>query len=393
MIIVAALLFSDNASDSPNVIKIVSSLPRTGSAKQQSDTIVNGIQMALEEVGHRVGDFEIVYEDLDDATAAAGQWTPDAETNNARKAAYDPNVMAYIGTYNSGAAKISIPILNYAGILMISPANTAVGLTKPGLGDPGEPYFYRPTGKKNYTRVVPTDDLQGSYAAEWARDMGVKSVYILDDNQVYGKGVAKMFRQRCKELGIRVLGHDSIDERSLEFRSKMTNIKALDPDLIYFGGTTQTRGGQICKDMVAAGLRCKMMAPDGCMEEAFIAAAGPENANDRVYVTFGGLPPAQLTGEGKEFVDRYKEKYGSVPEAYAVYGYEAAKVALAAIRKAGKKDREAIVEAAFAIPEYTGALGSWSFDENGDTTARKLSGNIVRDGKFDFVRLLGSEEK
>ena len=288
-----ALAATGDSANAPTSgrIKIVSSLPRTGSAKLQTDTMVNGIKLALDDAGHKVGDFTIEYQDMDDATAATGDWTPDAEGNNARQAANDPDVMVYIGPYNSGAAKVSMPILNRAGLLMISPANTSVGLTKPGLGEADEPNIYRPTGKKNYTRVVPADDLQGSCAAEWAKDMGVKTVYILDDNSVYGKGIAEMFKQRCGELEIEVLGHDSIDAKAQEFRSKMTSIKALNPDLIYYGGTTQTKGGQICKDMVAAGLTCKLMVPDGCMENAFIQAAGPENAEGRVYVTFGGVLP------------------------------------------------------------------------------------------------------
>ncbi len=223
--------------------------------------------------------------------------------------------------------------------------------------------------------------------------MGVKTVYILDDNSVYGKGIAEMFKQRCGELEIEVLGHDSIDAKAQEFRSKITSIKALNPDLIYYGGTTQTKGGQICKDMVAAGLRSKLMVPDGCMENAFIQAAGPENAEGRVYLTFGGVLPENQTGKGKEFVEKYKAKYGSLPEAYAIYSYEAANVALEAIRKAGKKDRAAIIDAAFQIKDFPGALGTWSFDENGDTTLHKLSGSVVHDGKFKFDKLLGTEDQ
>jgi len=141
---VAAILllsasFGFAAEQDANVIKIVSSLPRTGSARGQTDTIVNGILMAVEESGHKIGAFTIKYEDLDDATAAAGQWTAEKEAANADQAIKDPDVMVYIGTYNSGAAKVSMPKLNQAGLLMISPANTWPGLTKPGKGDPGEP--------------------------------------------------------------------------------------------------------------------------------------------------------------------------------------------------------------------------------------------------------------
>ncbi len=383
---------STTTSGKPNTIKIVSSLPRTGSAKQQTDTIVNGIKMAIDEVGAKVGDFTIEYLDLDDATASAGQWTAEAETANADQAVKDNDVMVYIGTYNSGAAKISMPILNRSQLLMVSPANTWPGLTKPGSGDPSEPDVYRPTGKITYVRVVPADDLQGSLAAEWANDMKLKKVYILDDNEVYGRGIANLFEERAGEIGLTVLGHESIDAKSQEFKSLMISIKAKNPDLIYFGGTTQSKGGQIAKDMVAAGLTAKLMVPDGCMEEAFITSAGAENLNDRCFVTFGGLPPEKLTGAGQVFVEKYEAKYKSKPEAYAIYGYEAAKVALEAIKRAGKKDRAAITQAALGIKDFDGALGKWSVDANGDTTMKVLSGNTVKDGKFEFVRLLGQSE-
>jgi branched-chain amino acid transport system substrate-binding protein len=384
---------STSGVGNPQVIKIVSSLPRTGSARVQTDTIVNGIRMAIEEAGGKVGDFTIEYEDMDDATAAAGAWTPEAEAANADRAIKDPDVMVYIGTYNSGAAKVSMPVLNGANLLMISPANTWPGLTKPGLGDPGEPDIYRKPsgGKVTYTRVVPADDLQGTLAAEWARDMGVKRVYILDDLEVYGRGIARLFEEACNDIGIEVLGHESIDVKAQEFKSLMTNIKGMKPDLVYFGGTTQTKAGQIAKDMVAVGLDAKLMVPDGCFEEAFIESAGAENLNDRVFITFGGLPPEKRTGAGKQFVDNYVSKYGKQPEAYAIYGYESARVALEAIRRAGKKDRAAIVDAALSIRDFDGALGRWSFDENGDTSLRELSGNTVRNGKFEFVRVLGEE--
>lgn len=386
----APLLGAPRAGGRPDVIKIVSSLPRTGSVKSQTDSIVGGIRLALEEAAWRAGDFRIEYADWDDATAAAGQWTAEAEIANAQRAVLDPDVMIYMGTYNSGAAKIAMPTLNRAGLLMLSPINTWPGLTKPGLGDPGEPDIYRPTGRMTFARIAPTDDLQGPLGADWARELGVRRVYILDDTEVYGRGIATLFEQRARHLGIRVLGHDSIDARASEFKSLMTSIKALSPDLVYFGGTTQSKAGQLAKDMVSVGLACKLMVPDACMEQAFIQSAGADNLNGRCYVTFGGLPPRHLTGEGRQFVEKYQARYGKMPEAYAIYGYEGAKVALAAIRRAGKKDRRALVEACLSIRDFDhGALGTWSFDANGDSTLRTLSGSIVREGRFEFVTLLG----
>ena len=373
-------------------IKIVSSLPRTGSAKGQTDTIVNGIKLALEEAGNKAGDFDIVYEDLDDATAQAGQWDAQKETSNANQARDDADVMAYIGTYNSGAAKISMPILNKANILMISPANTTPSLTKPNTGEKDEPFRYRPSGGINYFRVVPTDDVQGPVAAHWAKSMSVKSVYILDDNEVYGKGIADLFKAECAELKIKVLGQESIDVKAQEFKALMQKIKNLNPGLIYFGGTTQTKAGQLAKDMVAAGITCAIMAPDGCYENAFIESAGADVLNERCYITFGGLPPSELMkkgGKGKAFVEAYEKRFGKIPdEAYAVYGYECAKVALDCIKRAGVKNREAIIAAAKTLKNFDGALGKWSFDENGDTDLKTMSGSKVVGGKFVFDKIL-----
>jgi branched-chain amino acid transport system substrate-binding protein len=372
------------------LIKVVSSLPRTGSARTQTDTITNGIKMAFEEVDYQVGDFKIQYLDWDDATAAAGAWTAEAESANADAAAKDPDVMVYIGTYNSGAAKVAMPVLNIAGLLMISPANTWPGLTKPHVGDFGEPEIYRPTGKINFTRVVPADDLQGSRAAEWAKELGVKKVYILDDTEVYGRGIAKIFHQRAKEIGIEVLGHDSIDVKAQEFRSLMTTIKRLNPDLVYFGGTTQSKGGQLAKDMVDAGLDAKFMGPDGCYESAFIKAAGADSVNGRAYVTFGGLPPEQIERFSKAYMKRFNTS--EPPEGYAVYGYECGRVAIEAIRNANVKDRAAIVDAALNLKDFEGALGKWSFDKNGDIELDIISGFVVENGTFKFVKRLAKSE-
>jgi branched-chain amino acid transport system substrate-binding protein len=373
------------------VIKVVSSLPRTGSARGQTDTIVNGIKMAIEESGNKVGAFTIQYEDLDDATAAEGQWTAEKEAANADQAIKDPDVMVYIGTYNSGAAKVSMPKLNQAGILMVSPANTWPGLTKPGKGDPGEPEKYRPSGKINYVRCVPSDDIQGVVSADWAKKLGLNKVFILDDREVYGKGIADLFQARAEEIGLKILGHEGIDARAQEFKPLMTKIKASGPQLIYFGGTTQTKAGQLLKDMLAVGLDAKFMCPDGCYEDAFIDSAGADNLQDRALVTFGGLPPEKLTGKGATFVANYQKKYGKMPEGYAVYGYECGKTALEAIRRAGKKDRDAVRGAGLSIKNFDGALGKWSFDKNGDTTLRTMSGSTVKAGKFAFMSVLGED--
>src|SRR5438105_14610459 len=143
--------------------------------------------------------------------------------------------MAYIGTYNSGAAKISIPVLNRVHMAMISPGNTYPGLTKPGTGTAGEPWTYYPLGVRNYFRVVPADDLQGAAAAAYAKEIGAHSVYVLDDTELYGKGIATIFASQARNLGLNVVGgSESIDVHATDYTQLANKIVQTKPDLVYF---------------------------------------------------------------------------------------------------------------------------------------------------------------
>ena len=384
----------DSGTSQNTTVKIVSSLPMTGSSLGQAQTIVNGIQQVVDENKSTAcdGKVKIEYEILDDATAAAGKWEPAQVTSNANKAVADPSVVAFIGHFNSGAAKLSIPVLNQADLVMVSPANTYPGLTKPGKGEANEPNVYYPNGKRNYARVVPADDLQGTLAANWAKSLGVKKVYILDDQELYGKGLGDIFEATAKEQGLEVLGHEGIDPKAGDYRALMTKIKALNPDLIYFGGTTATNAGQLVKDMRNVGMapdQVKFMGPDGLFDQAFIDAVGKDA--EGVYATFGGVPAKELTGEGKTWYNSYKAKYNVEPEAYAAYGYESAMVVVDAINKVCKNDRAEIRDTVMNTKEFKGLLGTWSFDKNGDTSLTTMSGNSVKDGKWEFVTVLKAE--
>ena len=384
LVLTPALLSAEQSQ----VIKIVTSLPRTGSSNAQTTSIVNGVKMALSDVGGKVGEFELLLEDLDDASPERGNWDPAIEAQNADRAIKDPDVMVYIGPYNSGASKISMPKLNQAGLVMINPAATWPGLTKSGIGEPNEPRVYRPAQQVNFFRVVPADDIQGRVAAKWASEMGVKRVFVKHDGELYGKGIAGVFKKSAPANGLEIVGFEQIDPKASNYKSLAIKVKQLQPDLAYFGGLTQTNAGQLVKDLRAGGFSAKIMLPDGCFESAFIEAAGKEAIDSEIYITFGGMPPAKLAGKGQEFFQRYKQTYNSEPEAYAIYGYEAGKVAVDAIRRAGKKDRAAILAAVAATKDFEGALGKWSFDPNGDTSLVLCSGNTIKDGKFEFVKLL-----
>jgi branched-chain amino acid transport system substrate-binding protein len=367
-------------------IKIVSSLPRTGLSKSQTDDIVAGFNMALEENDNKAGNFDIVYEDLDDATAQAGKWDAATEQANATKAANDPDVMVYLGTFNSGAAAIAIPILNKAGLAMISPANTAPELTKQGFDDATYNSLYT-AGPKNYFRVATADDVQGAAAANWATELGYKNAYILNDQEVYGRGVAGVFEKQFAANGGKVIANEGIDPKLADFKSLMSKVKDSGADLVYFGGLVDTGGPQLLKDLKSVAPNIAFMGPDGIQTQAFIDAAGADVA-EGVYATVAGKDIADLGPEGKAFFETFKTKNGRDADPYAIFGYESMKVALNAIEKAGKKDRAAILDAIRNTKDYNGAMGTWSFDENGDISLDDIRAFKAEGGKYVFQKYI-----
>jgi branched-chain amino acid transport system substrate-binding protein len=393
MLAFAACSGGGGGGASKGEIEIWSSLPRQGSSKAQTDTIVNAINMAIEERGGTVGGYTIKYIDKDDSTAAAGKWDEATEIKNANDAVANDKLVAYIGTFNSGAAKLSIPILCGRGIVMVSPANTGVGLTKPF--EEGEPDKYYPNGcKKNYTRVIPNDNLQGNAGAKWASELGFTNVYILDDTEVYGKGIADVFNSKAGEYGLTVLGRDGIDGKATDYKALAEKIKATNPDLVYYGGITQNNAGQLWRDLRDAMPDVALMGPDGVYEAEFVEAAAA--AAEGSYITFGGVPPDQLQGKGKEFVDKYTAKYPNNPiEGYTAYGYEAAQVVLSAIERAAAKNpadvaalRALVLDEVKGTKDFNGVLGTWSFDADGDTSNTTMSGLIIKSGEFVFEKVI-----
>ena len=255
-------------------LTIYSSLPLQGDSRPQSTDVVNGEKLALEEAGGKVGKFTIKYVSLDDATAAAGKWDPGQTSSDARKAAQDPSTIVYLGEFNSGASAISIPILNEANILQISPSNTYVGLTRSEGADKGEPDKYYPSGKRTFGRVVPADHIQAAAQVTYQKDQGCKKTYILNDKEVYGKGIAvQVAEHRARPRASPIAGNDGIDTKAANFRSLATKIKSSGADCMFFGGIIQNKGVQLFSDVNAANPTMKLFGPDGVADPAFYDAS------------------------------------------------------------------------------------------------------------------------
>ena len=383
---------SDSGSKS---VTVYSSLPLQGASRPQSEDVIKGIRLALKQKGGKCGDFAVKYESLDDSTAAAGKWEPGATAANARKVAQDDSAIAYIGEFNSGASAISIPITNEAGILHVSPSNTALGLTKGGAGaEPGEPDKYYPAGERNYGRVVPIDTIQGAAQAQYMNDEGVTSVYILDDAEVYGKGVAKNTQSAAEELGIEIAGTDSWEGKASNYRALAGKIKASGADGVFTGGIIDNNGPQLYKDLNAAMPDAKLFGPDGMATVDFTKEI-PSKVQAQTFLTAPTLSPDELPPAGQQFYKDYEAEYAEPQDEidpYAVYGYEAMAVVCDAIATGGD-DRAAVIEAFMSTKDRESPLGTYDIDPDGDTTLSDYGGYTAEGGKLVFNKVLKAATK
>jgi branched-chain amino acid transport system substrate-binding protein len=371
-------------------LDVYSSLPLQGASRPQSEDVINGIKLALKQKGNKCGDFAIKYQSLDDATAAAGKWEAGQTSANARKVAQDDKAIAYLGEFNSGASAISIPITNEAGILHVSPSNTAFGLTKSGPGAaPGEPDKYYPSGERNYGRVVPIDNIQGAAQAQYMKDEGVTSVYILDDAEVYGKGVAANTKEAATKLGIKIAGEDSWDGKASNYRALAGKIKSSGADGVFTGGIIDNNGPQLYKDLHAGVPDAKLFGPDGMATVDFTKEI-PAEVQAKTFLTAPTLAPDELPPAGQQFYKDYEAEYGEPQDQidpYAVYGYEAMAVVCDAIAQGGD-DRKAVIDAFFATKGRESPLGTYDIDADGDTTLSDYGGYTAEGGKLVFNKTI-----
>jgi branched-chain amino acid transport system substrate-binding protein len=369
-------------------VKIVSDLPLQGSDRPQTEQMVRAIEFYLESVDMKAGDFTLEFESFDDSTAAKGAWDEAKCAENARTYAGDDSIVAVIGTYNSGCAAIEIPILNEASLAMCSPANTYAGLTHEAPGtEAGEPDKYYPTGTRNYARVVASDDNQGRVGADFMKDeLGVTKVYVLNDKELYGKGVADAFAASAEEVGLEVVANEGWDKDAPNYRALMTKIRDSGADGIYIGGISTNNGGQLMKDKVSVvgpHNDVQVVVSDGfVISSLFPESGGPKNV-DGIYGTAPTIPPEQVTGAGKEFADAFSQEEGKPLEVYTIYAAACAQAVVEAIANSDGS-RESVVEQLFQVNLEDTVVGPISFDENGDPQEKFETIYQAERGQFRF---------
>jgi len=379
---------SSTAADASagNAIKIGIDMPVSGADASTGIPTRNGAVQAIEEANAKglPGGFKLVGYDLDDAVQGAHD--PAQGAQNTKQFVSDAAVLAMIGPFNSSVAKAEIPITNDAGLAQISPSNTSIGLT---IGEDAVKLRTSHPDVIAYFRVCTTDDKQGAAGAQFAKKLGFKKAFVIDDNETYGKGLADVFETQFKAGGGTVVGHEHLTKGQTDYKALLTKGHALAPDVVFYGGTTATGGGLLRKQMADAGLKATpFIGGDGISDDEFFKTAGTM-ANNSYYTV--AAPETSKLASATSFVAAYKKRWNTDVGPYSANAYAATNIEIAAISKAivaaGNKmpARPDVLKNVAATSGFASPIGTIGFNKLGDTTNPILSLYKIAGGKATFV--------
>lgn len=340
------------------VVKIAVAVPLTGDMGTEGQGLRRAVELAVEEANAaKRFPYKLMAAPYDDRA------DPKEAVNVANLIVSDPRVIAVVGHYNSGCAIPAAKVYARAPVAMVSPAATNPEVTAQQLSADWQ-------GTKMVFRVCPTDDVQGSYAAEFAyRKLGKRRMALLHDKSPYGQGLAEQFAKTFAALGGKIVSEDGVSVGDKDFKALLTKLQGAQskPEGVYFGGL-YTESGLLLKQMKELGLKLPFafISGDGSKTSGLFDVAG-ESA-DGAYLSIVGIPVEDLPS-AKTFMENYKKRFtgaGEELKPFDHFGYEAAQIIMAAMERAGGPDRAKVIEE-LRKTDYTGLLGKTTFDAKGDT--------------------------
>ncbi|MGH2832460.1 MAG: ABC transporter substrate-binding protein [Solirubrobacteraceae bacterium] len=384
-----SVVLSGTASTIGTQLTIYSSLPLQGPDSAISAQIVDGERLALARVHGQIGQFHISYYSMDDSNPKTGEIDPGATAEDAKTAAEDTSTIAYLGDYDSAATALSLPLVNAAGILQISPASPYVGLTSSEDAGQDEPERFYPTGKRTYGSLMPADPVAASAQVAMMRDLGVKKLYVLSDEDPFQVPLAELVAGDAQQAGLEVLGKEQLNtEHATSFSGAVEKIVASGAQAVFFSGAPSPGVIALFQELYGANKHLRLFGSSALVNESFTTAVAA--AAHKMLLGTPILPVRMYPTSAQRILTQYRHQFGNTPHAYALYGYEVMSDALAAIAAAGAhgNDRKTVVKEFFAIRNRDSVLGNYSIQPSGQSTLDRYGFDRVRKGKPVFYRAL-----
>ena len=380
---------SDVAEATGGQLTVYSSLPLQGPSAATSERIVDGEKLALADAGGRAGPFKIEYSSLDDANPTTGRWEPGLTATDAKFAAQDTSTIAYLGELDSAATAVSLPFINAAGILQISPASPYVGLTSSLDAGQDEPERFYPSGRRTFVRLAPGDVAQAAAQVQLMKSLGVHTLYVLDDQDAFQAPLADIVASDAEAAGIEVLAHDSIStEATAVFTGEVEKIAEKEAQAVFLAGGEGQGTAAFWRALYEAQPHMLLFTSATSLAETFAAKIGAAAAN--TYLTTPILPNRLYPASAQRVLRHYRSVFGEEGGAYALYGYEAMELVLDAVRSEGARgnDRDAVIAHVFATENRNSVLGRYSVQPDGESTLGLYGVERISGGRTVFDRAI-----
>ncbi len=365
-----ALLVSGCGSSSganSNEIKIGGDLEMTGNIASYGQSMSNGIKLAFKEVNANGGVLgkQIVF------TVADNKSEPSESANAITKLITQDKVVLVLGAGASSNTIAAAQVANEKKIPIITPFSTNPKVTVDG-------------GKVNdfAFRVCFIDPFQGTVMAQFAsKSLQAKTAAVyIDNSSDYSKGLAQFFEEAFTKSGGQIIAKEAYLQKDQDFKATLTKIKTSNPDVIFVPGYYE-EVGKLIKQARELGIMAPFLGGDGWDSPKLVEIAGPgvlENTFFSNHYSTDDKSP-RVT----KFVENYKKEYGQVPDAPAVLGYDAAYMAIDAIKRANSADPVKIKDALLATAGLEGVTGTITLDkEHNPVKSAVVIG--FKDGKPTF---------
>lgn len=351
---------SDTAAADGDSIPVGVISPNTGNLATYGESVLNGINLAVEEINAAGGVLGknisvISYDDKADSTEGA----------NAFNRLVGDGACAIIGSVTSGVTASLAPLADESQIVLLTPTSTADTITE------SDNYVFRACFKDSY---------QGKMAAKFAAEkLGVKKVAVLyASGDAYSAGVRESFDAACSELGLEIVAEESSSSTDdTEFSSQLTNIAASGAEFLFAPYYYNAAGPYIIPQARAAGFEGVIMGADG-YDGTTESMLDDKTLYNNCYYT-NHYSPDDTSDVVQTFVTAYNDKYGAKPNALAALAYDSTYMIKDAIEKAGSTDRAAIRDAMSGMT-FEGVTGKFVLDETG-TPEKSVAVIEFKDGE------------
>ncbi|GAC1524409.1 MAG: branched-chain amino acid ABC transporter substrate-binding protein [Thermoleophilaceae bacterium] len=373
-----------------NTLTIYASLPRHGVSAREAEAVAAGEWLALADARGHAGGRRVRLVELDSSDPNGETWDPSAVELNAKRAANDPTAIAYLGELDLGASAVSVPVTNEAGILQVSPGDGLTSLTRPvpaGLGS--SPARYYPDRRRTFLRLVPADLIQAAVLVGWVQQGGAHALEIVQDGRLFGRELAVQVIAAAENLHLPVTEVVEAKDDPASYPGLAAAVARRGPDAVLYTGLGGAGAGSLLAAIGAALPRAHLFASSSLAT----ASPSPPELPDIDFVK-PALPARSYGAAARRLLARLTAQLGTSIDPEALYGYEAMRVVLDAINRAGRRSnrRDAVVSRALEPRARRSPIGGYSVIPGGDVSTTRLGEYRHSGGRTAFVGAASASE-